>query len=33
MKKKKMIDPFDENIFINELIDICQKHSKDKNIK
>ena len=32
-EKNKIIDPFDENIFINELIDICQKHSKDKIIK
>ena len=32
-EKNKMIPPFDENIFINELINICKKHSKDKIIK
>jgi serine/threonine protein kinase len=32
-EKNKVIPPFDENIFINELINICKKHSKDKIIK
>ena len=29
----KLIPSFDEDIFINELVNICQKHSKDNIMK